>query len=150
MGGFEWRDFDPFAPTPEHALLRETLVEFVRRGEKPPERWVVGTEHEKIGLYSDSLTPVPFEGERGIGALLERIAESDGWERELEGANVIALKKNGASITLEPGGQMELSGAPLKTIRETCAEFMEHVELTKRVSARPSTTFGLLTASIAA
>ena len=111
----------------------DELVEFVRRGEKPPERWVVGTEHEKIGLYEDGLMPVPFEGERGIGALLERIADEDDWESESEGDNVIALKKDGASITLEPGGQLELSGAPLRTIHETCDEFHSHLDLMKRV-----------------
>jgi len=112
----------------------EALVAWFEAAEKPPERWRVGTEHEKIGLYSDSHTPVPYEGERGIGALLERIAQDDGWERVFEGEYLIALEKNGASITLEPGGQLELSGAPLRTIHETCDEFHTHLALMKRVS----------------
>ena len=111
----------------------EELVDFVRSGEKPPDQWRVGTEHEKLGLYEDDFSPVPYEGERGIGAVLERIAEADDWERIREGEHVIALAKDGASITLEPGGQLELSGAPLRTIHETCDEFHTHLALMKRV-----------------
>ncbi len=116
-------------------LSIDELVAYFSQGETPRDDWVIGTEHEKIGIYTDDYTRVPYEGERGIGVLLERIASEDDWERVYEGENVIALKKDGASITLEPGGQMELSGAPLATIRETCAEFTSHMELTKRVSA---------------
>jgi glutamate--cysteine ligase len=111
----------------------DQLVDFIRAGEKPPERWRVGTEHEKIGLHLSDKTPVAYGGERGIGALLERIAEEDGWQRVREGENVIALLKDGASITLEPGGQLELSGAPLRTIHETCSEFNTHLALMKRL-----------------
>jgi glutamate--cysteine ligase len=111
----------------------EDLVALLRRGEKPPERWRVGTEHEKIGLYESDRSPVPFEGERGIGALLERIAEADDWERIFEGDNTIALEKQGATITLEPGGQVELSGAPLRTVHETCDEFHTHLALMKEL-----------------
>jgi glutamate--cysteine ligase len=112
----------------------EDLVDFLRAGEKPPERWRVGTEHEKIGLRSDDLRPVPYEGERGIAALLERIAREDDWERIYEDSNLIALAKDQATITLEPGGQLELSGAPLHTIFETCSEFHSHLEVIRRVS----------------
>ncbi|MBW2398884.1 MAG: glutamate--cysteine ligase [Deltaproteobacteria bacterium] len=112
----------------------EELIALFEAAEKPPERWRVGTEHEKIGLYSDGYTPVPYEGERGIGMLLETIARDDGWERVFEGDYLIALEKEGASITLEPGGQLELSGAPLRTIHETCDEFHTHLALMKRVS----------------
>jgi glutamate--cysteine ligase len=111
----------------------DQLVDYIRAGEKPPERWRVGTEHEKIGLHSAEKSPIAYGGERGIGALLERIASEDGWERVLEGENVIALLKDGASITLEPGGQLELSGAPLRTIHETCSEFNGHLALMKRI-----------------
>ncbi len=111
----------------------DDLVRFLRKGEKPPEQWKVGTEHEKIGLYRDGYRPVPYEGEHGIGALLERIAEVDGWSRVQEEGRVIALGRGRASITLEPGGQLELSGAPLRTIHETCEEFNAHLALMKRV-----------------
>jgi glutamate--cysteine ligase len=111
----------------------DELVDFIREGEKPASEWRVGTEHEKIGLYTGSHDVIPYEGPRGIGALLERIAEEDGWTRVLEGEYVIALTKDRASITLEPGGQFELSGAPLRTIHETCDEFHTHLALMKRL-----------------
>jgi glutamate--cysteine ligase len=80
---------------------------------------------------------VPYEGARGIGALLRRIAETeDGWEPVLEAGHPIALAhERGASITLEPGGQFELSGAPLRTIHETCDEFHSHLAMMKRANA---------------
>ena len=112
----------------------DDLVAFLRAGEKPPERWRVGTEHEKIGLHKNDRSPVEYGGERGIGVLLERIADRAGWERILEDGNIIALQRGGASITLEPGGQLELSGAPLRTIFETFAEFHAHLELVRSVS----------------
>ena len=113
----------------------DQLVDYFRDGETPPAQWRVGTEHEKIGLYADTLERVPYEGERGIGVLLDRIAHSDGWERVEEAGRLIALSKDAASITLEPGGQLELSGAPLATCAETCREFNRHVDLVKQQSA---------------
>jgi len=111
----------------------DQLVEYLRRSEKPPERWRVGTEHEKIGLLLPELRPIPYEGERGIAAVLDAVAESDGWTQLREGAHVVALRKQHASITLEPGGQLELSGAPLRTIHETCSEFQTHLATMKRI-----------------
>jgi len=110
------------------------LVDYLRGGEKPLDCLRIGTEHEKIGLRVEDLGPVPYEGERGIGALLEKIAREDGWTPVFEAENVIALEKDGASITLEPGGQLELSGAPVRTIFETCSEFNRHLDLVRRVS----------------
>jgi glutamate--cysteine ligase len=118
----------------------EDLVAYFRSGETPPSDWAIGTEHEKIGIYADTWDRVTYEGKRGIGVLLQRIAERDGWKPIYEGPNVIALLKDGASITLEPGGQVELSGAPLSTIRETCREFNAHVDLLNDVSRE----FGIL------
>jgi glutamate--cysteine ligase len=112
----------------------DDLIAIFERAETPPEDWRVGTEHEKIGLSADGFVPVPYEGERGIGALLDAIARADDWQRVFEGDDVIALEKDRASITLEPGGQLELSGVPLRTIHETCAEFHTHLDLMKRVS----------------
>ncbi len=124
----------------EAPLTREVLVDFIRGGEKPPERWRIGTEHEKVGLFEDGFSAVPYEGPQGIGAFLRRIAEVDDWTPIREEGNVIALQKDGASITLEPGGQLELSGAPLRTIHETCAEFHAHLALVAEVSK----SFGIL------
>ena len=112
----------------------ESLVAFLRDGAKPADRWRVGTEHEKIGLRVGDHSVVPFEGDRGIEALLTRVAELDDWRPIREGPHTVALEKAGASITLEPGGQLELSGAPLRTIHETCDEFHTHLELMKRAS----------------
>jgi len=112
----------------------EDLIAYFRAAETPPDQWRVGTEHEKLGLYEADLSPVPFEGPRGIEALLEHLAAEDGWERVAEDGRTIALEKGGLSITLEPGGQLELAGAPLRTIFETCDEFHSHLELMRRVS----------------
>jgi len=112
----------------------DDLVAVLRAGEKPPERWRVGTEHEKIGLHGDDRSPVEYGGDRGIGVLLERVGDRAGWEPIVEEGNTIALQRDGASITLEPGGQLELSGAPLRTIFETCSELHAHLELVRGVS----------------
>jgi glutamate--cysteine ligase len=112
----------------------EQLVAWFAAGEKPAADWKVGTEHEKIGLYREGYGSLPFDGARGIAAVLEQVAEQDGWKRIREGENLIALEKGRASITLEPGGQLELSGAPLRTIHETCSEFQGHLSLMKRIS----------------
>ena len=120
-------------PTPVHDV--DDLVGFLRSGEKPRERFRVGTEHEKIGLRLDDLRPVPYEGPRGIEAVLQGIAATDGWTPSRERGHVVALKKDDASITLEPGGQLELSGAPLRTIFETDREIQAHLEVVRQVSA---------------
>jgi glutamate--cysteine ligase len=110
------------------------LVAFARAGEKPRAEWRVGTEHEKIGVRSADLRPVPFEGEQGIAGVLAAVAAETGWSEVREDGALIALEGEGASITLEPGGQLELSGAPLRTIFETCAEFHRHLDVLRRVS----------------
>lgn len=110
------------------------LLEYFRESETPREDWRVGTEHEKVGVYADTGDRVPFEGPYGIGVLLEKIAVAAGWDPVEERGKTIALLKDGASVTLEPGGQIELSGAPLRTSRETCREFNAHVDLVKELS----------------
>ena len=112
----------------------DDLVAFLRAGEKPPERWRVGTEHEKIGLHGADQSPVEYGGDCGIRVLLQRIVDRTDWEPIFEDGKLIALQRDGASITLEPGGQLELSGAPLRTIFETSAEFHAHLELVRGVS----------------
>lgn len=111
-------------------LLRsdEQLLAPFQLGIKPPEAFRVGTEAEKSGVRADG-SAVPYEGERGISGVLEALV-AHGWapEREHEGGPIIALLKDGASVTLEPGGQLELSGAPLRTIHETAAEMNAHLD----------------------
>lgn len=112
----------------------DECVTYFRSGETPEEDWVIGTEHEKIAVYEDTFERVPYEGARGIEVLLERISKQGKWTPVHEGNHIIGLKRDGASITLEPGGQFELSGAPLATIKETCAEFNAHIDQVKSIS----------------
>ncbi|MES1197428.1 MAG: glutamate--cysteine ligase [Pseudomonadota bacterium] len=118
------------------------LVAHLESGPKPDRAtWRIGTEHEKFPFYHDTLEPVPYEGERGIGALLEGLAEKYGWARVKEGANTIALSQNGASITLEPGGQFELSGAPLEHMHQTCSETGSHLMQLRDVAGAMGISF---------
>ncbi len=110
------------------------LVDFFRAGEKPRAQWRLGMEHENLGLYEASFEPVPFDGERGIEAVLERYARQDGWKRVVESGRLIALDRDGKSITLEPGGQLELSGRPWATAVDAAREFREHLATLRRVS----------------
>jgi glutamate--cysteine ligase len=122
--------------TPDTPIAdRLQLLEYIAQGEKPTEAWRIGTEHEKFGFYWDDLTPPPYEdGRPGIRALLEGIAERHGWEIVREGELPIALVRDGGSITLEPAGQLELSGAPLETIHQTCSEVNGHLEEVRSVA----------------
>ncbi len=108
------------------------LIAYLETGCKPADDWRIGTEHEKFCYSLDDFRPLPYEGERGIGALLEGL-QRFGWAGIKEGDNVIALAKNGASVSLEPGGQVELSGAPLKTIHDTCSEVHTHLDQIRQV-----------------
>jgi glutamate--cysteine ligase len=103
---------------------RHDLVAWMEAGGKPAEAFRVGAEHEKIPFYKDGLTPVPYGGPRGIGALLEGMHERLGWDRIEDGGKLIGLfdPAGGAAISLEPGGQFELSGAPLATVHEMADE----------------------------
>ena len=118
-------------PIEHHAQLAEYLA----AGGKPRERWKIGTEHEKFVFRTDDLKPPPYAGPRGIGALLHGIAGC-GWSPVEEDGNVIALTRGAASVTLEPAGQLELSGAPLATIHDTCCEVQEHLHCV-RVASEP-------------
>lgn len=110
------------------------LPAFLARGEKPKSAWRLGTEHEKFVYCRKSLAPVPYEGDSGIRVILERLAEHTGWEIIAEGDRPIGLKGEGASVSLEPGGQFELSGAPLKSVHQTCSEVHRHLDAVKAVS----------------
>ncbi|NCT68921.1 MAG: glutamate--cysteine ligase [Rhodanobacteraceae bacterium] len=111
---------------------RSQLVDYVAAGGKPASAWRIGTEHEKFGFRLDDLRPPSWEGERGIGALLEGMTRF-GWQRVEEHGKLIALARGGASVTLEPAGQLELSGAQLETIHETCCEVAVHLKEVKEV-----------------
>jgi glutamate--cysteine ligase len=109
------------------------LVEYLEAGCKPADAWRIGTEHEKFCYSLDDFRPLPYEGARGIRALLEGL-QRFGWAPVTEGENVIALTKNGAGVSLEPGGQFELSGAPLKTIHDTCSEVNIHLDQIREIA----------------
>ena len=102
-----------------------------RRARSPKSDWSIGTEHEKFGFNLKDHSPVPYGGAHGIGALLKAHHERFGWKPILEDGNIIALScltcPKGGSISLEPGGQLELSGAPLATIHETEEELRQHL-----------------------
>ena len=108
------------------------LVDYMAQGSKPPEQWRIGTEHEKLAYGIDDFRPLPYEGPKGIKRLLTEL-QRFGWEPVNEGGNVIALTMDGQSITLEPGGQFELSGAPLETIHQTCIEVGTHLKQVRAV-----------------
>ena len=104
-------------------LNKELLVESFFKSVKPKKDWRIGTEHEKFGFKKKSLEPINFSDIQKIFSTLSLAYE---WEKIYEGSKIIALKKNQASITLEPGGQVELSGAPMRTLFETCSEVNQH------------------------
>jgi glutamate--cysteine ligase len=118
------------------------LVEHLASGSKPDRStWRIGTEHEKFAFHRETLTPVAYEGEAGIGALLNALAQDYGWERVEEDGKIIALKQGMASITLEPGGQFELSGAPLEHLHQTCSETGAHLLQLRDVAGRMGLAF---------
>lgn len=110
------------------------LAEYLASGCKPREDWRIGTEHEKFGYCKDSLRPLPYEGPRSILAVLEGLRDRHGWDPVLEGDKLIGLTKDGANVSLEPGGQLELSGAPLETIHQTCDEVNQHLRDVKDIA----------------
>ncbi|MES1204143.1 MAG: glutamate-cysteine ligase family protein, partial [Pseudomonadota bacterium] len=110
------------------------LVAHLESGCKPKAKWRIGTEHEKFPFHRADKSPVPYEGPQGIGALLQGLADKYDWEPVREDGKVIALKGAGASITLEPAGQFELSGAPLDHVHQTCAEVGAHLKQLRDVA----------------
>ena len=112
---------------------RRELVEYLAKGARPRDAWRIGTEHEKFGFRLDDLRPPTFDGERGIEALLKGLTRF-GWQPVEEQGRVIALLHDGASVTLEPAGQLELSGAVVETIHQTCCEVDKHLVEVKAVA----------------
>lgn len=122
----------PAKPTEDTAGIesRDDLAAYLASGSKPRENWLIGTEHEKFCFCETSFKRLTYEGPDGIGAILTTLKDMHGWIPEFEGDNIIALKDpdNGATVSLEPGGQLELSGAPLQNLHQTCAEVNKHLE----------------------
>ena len=112
----------------------EQLAEYLAEGCKPKQDWRIGTEHEKFGYCRDTLLPLPYEGDRSIHAMLAGLRDRFGWTPVEEGGKLIGLEKDGANVSLEPGGQLELSGAPVETIHQTCDEVNHHLAEVRSVA----------------
>ncbi len=124
-------------PITDHSQLAGYLAD----GCKPKEAWRIGTEHEKFGYCEDTHQPLPYDGARSIKAILEGLRDEFGWQAVNEGDTIVGLVKDGANVSLEPGGQLELSGAPLETIHETCDEVNQHLKEVQTVADRIGAKF---------
>ena len=115
---------------------RDELVAWLEAGVKAPSEFRIGTEHEKTPFTLGGHRPVPYQGARGIGALLEGMKLLLGWEPIMERGSIIGLYDvtGGGAISLEPGGQFELSGAPVETVHQTQAELMAHLAQVREVA----------------
>ena len=112
----------------------EQMIEYIASGCKSKEDWRIGTEHEKFGYCKDTLQPLAYDGERSIVAVLKGLRDRYNWIPIEESKKLIGLQKDGANISLEPGGQLELSGATLETIHETCDEVNSHLKEVKSIA----------------
>jgi glutamate--cysteine ligase len=114
----------------------DELVDYLSDGCKPQEKWRIGTEHEKFPFYVDGHAPVPYGGERGIRSLLEGMQEKLGWDPIVDAGRIIGLVEptGQGAISLEPGGQFELSGAPVETIHQTCREGNAHLAQLREIA----------------
>ena len=112
---------------------KSQMIEHLAAGSKPQSEWRIGTEHEKIGFNSQTLKPLAYDGACSVNAMLTGL-QRFGWAPVEEAGHVIALKREGASVSLEPGGQFELSGAPLSSVHETCREVNTHLREVREVA----------------
>ena len=117
---------------------KRQLVDYLAAGSKPRAKWRIGTEHEKFAFNRKDFRTLPYDGPAGIRAVLEGMMRF-GWVPVLENGNPIALSKGACNITLEPGGQFELSGAPVETLHQTCSEVNDHLDQVKQVDAELGT-----------
>ncbi|MGI9374063.1 MAG: glutamate--cysteine ligase [Hyphomicrobiales bacterium] len=129
----------PSPDTPETSRPIEDLAQltkFLEDGCKPQKAWRIGTEHEKFGFHLDDHSPLPYEGPNGIQAMLSGMHERFDWEPVMEGDNIIGLSdpETGGNVSLEPGGQFELSGAPLVHLHQTCSEVHTHLAQVREVA----------------
>jgi len=110
------------------------LAEMMEQGSKPKHDWRIGTEHEKFGFIEADHAPLPYDGPHSVKALLEGLQARFGWEPVLEQGHIIGLSRNGANVSLEPGGQFELSGAPVASLHDTAAELQNHLDEVRAVT----------------
>jgi glutamate--cysteine ligase len=119
-------------------LTKQDLIATMSKGEKPKDQWRIGAEHEKFGFNRSTLARPAYDGDNGIYAMLTGL-QRFGWAPVEEAGHLIALSRKNAegfsaSVSLEPGGQFELSGAPLKTIHDICSETGQHLMEVKQVA----------------
>lgn len=132
---------DSTETTPDFITDKQILVDFLASGCKPMDQWRIGTEHEKFAYNRETLKPLPYEGPVGIRTLLNEL-QRFGWSPVMEGDNIIALSNpDGSTVSLEPAGQVELSGAPLNTIHETCIEVHGHLAQVKSIASEMGIVF---------
>jgi glutamate--cysteine ligase len=112
----------------------DQLASLLEKGNKPKSDWRIGTEHEKFGYCKDTLAPLPYDGERSVLSILQGLRDQFHWAPLEESGYLIGLTKDGANVSLEPGGALELSGAPLETIHETCDEVNQHLREVKEIA----------------
>ncbi|RDJ15483.1 glutamate--cysteine ligase [Rhizobium grahamii] len=114
----------------------QELTDYLAAGSKPEEKFRIGTEHEKFAFFRADNSPVPYVGEASISALLKGLQQKSGWDPIMDGDNIIGLgePKGMGAISIEPGGQFELSGAPLETIHETCKESNTHLATLREIA----------------
>lgn len=115
----------------------EMLAEVFRAAEKPREHWRIGAEAEKFGVDQTTGEPLQYDGERGVVRVFESLVNAHGWSpvREYDGGPVISLSREDSSVTLEPGAQLELSGAPRNDIHAICAEMRGHLDELRGISS---------------
>lgn len=114
-------------------LTLEDLTAVLAKGCKPRDQWRIGAEHEKFGFVKADLRRPSYDGPSGIHAMLTGL-QRFGWTPVEEGGHLIALERGGASVSLEPGGQFELSGAPLEDLHQICDETGRHLMEVKTVA----------------
>ncbi|MEO6420661.1 MAG: glutamate--cysteine ligase, partial [Polyangiaceae bacterium] len=127
---------DPALSAPIKAF--DDLLVLFHETEKPAEKYRIGAEMEKPGVFKGTAAALPYDGEKSVLRVLEELECNHGWkaDRENPGGPLIALLRNHASVTLEPGGQLELSGAPLVDVHEVCTEFREHMSELHAISEK--------------
>ncbi len=126
------------APSKESGTItgKDDLIAYMASGCKPKTAWRIGTEHEKFAYCTQTFKAVPYTGEQGIHAFFQGMIQEFNWQPILENGQPIALSKGDAAISLEPGGQVELSGGLLSTIHQTCNEVHTHLHEVKTIGAR--------------
>lgn len=112
------------------------LSAYLAKGARPKQDFRIGTEHEKFAFFRADNSPVPYFGDASISALLKGMEKKLGWEPIMDGENIIGLGEQSGmgAISIEPGGQFELSGAPVESIHRTCRESNQHLAVLREIA----------------